>query len=72
MSKVYTVKIRKCVAQEAKLSALWWPRGVNWGVGRETSEGGDIYIHMADPHCCTAEIDIVKELYNNKKRMLDL
>ena len=23
--------------------------------GREKQEGGDICIHMADPHCCTAE-----------------
>lgn len=47
---------------------------MGWGVGgrREVQEAGDLRVLMADPHCCTAEIDIVKELYTNKKRMLDL
>ena len=31
---------------QAELSGkpLWWPRGVEWGKGREAPEGGDIHI----------------------------
>ena len=53
------------------ISALWWPRGVDWG-GREALEGRDVCIHMADSQCCTLtmlyrnEHNIVKQLYSNK------
>ena len=29
--------------------------GWDGGGGREALEGGDICIHVAEPHCCTAE-----------------
>ena len=29
--------------------------GWDGGLGREVQEGGDIYIPMADSHCCMAE-----------------
>ena len=38
------------------------------GGGRETQEGGNIYILIADSHYCTAETNsIVKQLYSNLK-----
>ena len=33
--------------------------------GREAQEGGDMFICMADSLHCTAEINIVKQLYLN-------
>ena len=36
------------------------------GGGREVQEGGDICIHIAGSHCCTAETNnIVKQLSSN-------
>ena len=29
---------------------LWWPRGVEWGQGKEAQEEGDLCIIMADLH----------------------
>ena len=43
-----------CITQGAQPGALWWPRGVGRGSGREAQEG-DICILMADSHCHTAE-----------------
>ena len=37
------------------------------GGGREVQEGGDIGIHIADSFHCTAEYNIVKQLYSDKK-----
>ena len=37
------------------------------GRGREVQEGEDICIHIADSPPCTAETNIVKQLYSNKK-----
>ena len=31
----------------------WW----DGGGGKEAQEGGHICMHMADSHCCTAEIN---------------
>ena len=41
-----------CITQGAQSGTLWQPRGVGWGEGRETQEGGDVCIIMADLHCC--------------------
>ena len=44
-----------CIVQGPQVGAPS-PWGVGWGRGgRETQEGGDICIHIADSHCCTAE-----------------
>ena len=37
-----------CMAQETQTGALYQPRGVGWGDGREVQKGGDICIPMAD------------------------
>ena len=34
----------------------WWPEGMGWREERESREGGDVCIIMADLHCCTAGI----------------
>jgi len=36
---------------------------VGWGERREAQEGGNIYIIMADLHCCTAENNAIS--YSN-------
>ena len=36
------------------------------GEGREVQEGGDIGVHIADSLHCTAETNIVKQLYSNQ------
>ena len=33
-----------CIPKEAQLCALWWPRGVGWGVGEAPEEGIYVYI----------------------------
>ena len=47
------------------MSWLLWEGGR--GGGKKVKEGGDICIHIADSLCCTAENNIVKQLYSNKK-----
>ena len=37
-----------CMAQETQTGALYQPRGVREGDGREFQKGGDIRIPMAD------------------------
>ena len=34
--------------------------------GKEIQKGGDVCICMADSLCCTAETNIVKQLFSNK------
>jgi len=34
-------------------------------VGREAREGGDVCLHIADSHSCTAETNIIKQIYSN-------
>ena len=43
-----------CITQGTQSGALWWPKGVEWGKGREAQDEEDICIIMADLHC-TAE-----------------
>ena len=33
------------ITQGAQPAALWWPRGVGWGGGREAQEGGEACIN---------------------------
>ena len=42
-----------CIAQGAQPGALWRPRGVGCGEGREAQEGGDICILKTDSCCFT-------------------
>ena len=37
-----------CTAQEIQTRALYQPRRVGWGDGREVQKGGDTCIPMAD------------------------
>ena len=37
---------------------LWWPRGVEWGKGREAPEGGDIYMCV-----CALVCVYIKNIY---------
>ena len=39
------------MAQETQTGALYQPRGVGWGDGREVQKAGDICIPVADS-CC--------------------
>ena len=39
------------MTQGAQPGALWPPRGMGWGHGREAHEGGNIHVVMADLHC---------------------
>ena len=39
------------VVQGAQRRALWWPRGVGGGGGREAQEGGDICMYIANSLC---------------------
>ena len=54
--------------QGAQPSALWQPRGVEWGRrwGREVQEKGTYGI-MADSHCCMAKTSMVLQLSSNQK-----
>ena len=36
--------------------------------GRKAREGGDVCFHIADSHCCTAETNIIKQIYSNLKK----
>ena len=57
------------MAQGAQLGALWWPRGVGWGAGREVQEGKDICTHIADSLHCTAETNAtLKSNYTSIKK----
>ena len=33
----------------------WWPEGMGWREERESREGGEVCIIMADLHCCLTE-----------------
>ena len=47
--------------------------GGGMGGGREDQDGGDIYIHIADSCCCSAETNnSVKQLYSNLKKKNNL
>ena len=47
--------VGSCRVTRGTLSgALWWPRGVGGGAGREAKEGADMWTHIP---CCTAETD---------------
>ena len=35
--------------------------------GREAKEGGHVCLHRADSHCCTAETNVIKQIYYNLK-----
>ena len=36
------------MSQESQTGAIYQPRGVGWGDGREVQEGGDVCVSMAD------------------------
>ena len=44
-----------CTAQGAQLGALWGPRGVGCGGGREAQKGGHVYTVVGDSYCCTTK-----------------
>ena len=50
-----------CKAQGAQLGALWCPRGLGWGFGREVQKEGDMCIRIADSVCCTAETSATRK-----------
>ena len=50
-----------CYITGTPASALWRPREVGRGSGREAQEGVDICIQIADSSCCTAETNATME-----------
>ena len=53
-----------CLTQGAQHGTLWQQGGVGQvGCGKESPEGGDMCILMAESHCCMAEANTI--LYGN-------
>ena len=44
-----------CISWGAQSDALWWSRGVGWGMGGKVKRERNTYIVTADSYCCVAE-----------------
>ena len=65
--------MRSCyITQGAQSGALWWPREVGRGDGREAQEEGETCVVMADLHCCTAETNTTLVNLKKKKKEIHL
>ena len=54
--------------EQAQCSETTWRVGWDCG-GREAHEGGDLSIHIAASHCCTAETNtILQSNYTQKNK----